>query len=140
MQDTPEINEFQDIIASEAYFLEETDGFTSAEAYEEDLELACEITEGQLFLELFDSEKIENAYRFWVTINQKNIDFELKIHRDSLDQVGFLAAINLFLTETGYRGDKKFYNLAGKIAKFGVGFMDVSTHEKLVKNGFIAGK
>jgi hypothetical protein len=137
MNDTPEINEFQDIIATEAYFLEETDGFVAAESYEEDLHLACEITEGLLFLELFDAEKIDGAYKFYVTVNRKNIDFELKIHRDSLDQDGFLTAINLFLTETKVGAGKKFYNLKGKIAKFGVGFMDAATHENLVKNGLI---
>ena len=131
------MNYFKDIITNEEHFIDLPDCIATGQDYKETIEKSFKITNGLLQLDEFNWAKNNGRFEFDLTVNRKQVKFSVEIASDFVDSNGVIDGLNHILDEIGYEGDKRFCDLNGGVADFGVAFITREKEAELAKNDLI---
>jgi hypothetical protein len=131
------MNCFKDIIADNEFFYDLPDCISEAAGYTDNIQRSCEITNGVLVFESCNATEVNNKYKFHLTINETNFDFEVEIYSDTVDAGGLVDGLNGILVRSGYAGERRFCNVNGEVLDFGIAFISPEKEQELASKGFI---
>jgi len=135
------MNYLDDIISDEEFFFGVPDCIFHGNDYKEHIEKAFNLTKGILNLEKFESDKIQKMigvepgyiYDFNLTVNGKNENFHVQRMSDYVDGLRLIEGLNQILKNSGYAGDKYFYEIHGSVFDFGIAFTNKEKEEELIE-------
>ena len=131
------MSDFNDIISSEEYFIGLPDCIADGNDYKNDIENSFLLTKGILKLNGFSSAENDGRFEFDLIVNDKPENFSVEIMSDYIDSDGLINGLNELLVKCGYNGSKKFCDINGGIADFGVSFITKDQEIKLALEGMI---
>ena len=128
---------FNDLISDEEHFIDVPDCIADGSSYKETFENSFNITQGILKLDEFSWTKNNEKFEFELVVNGKAAGFSVCIASDYVDSSGLIEGLNNLLNECGYSGDKRFCDINGGVADFGIAFITKEKESDLVTQGLI---
>lgn len=131
------MNDFKDIIADNEYFIDLPDCIADGNDYKETIENSFKITNGVLKLDNFSWSTNNERFEFDLIANGKPTKFSVAIMSDYVDNDGVIDGLNKILKESHYKGERKFCDIYGSTADFGVAFISIEKEFELAKEDLI---
>lgn len=131
------MNYFNGLITDDEHFIDVPDCIADGSCYKETIEKSFKITQGILQLDEFSWVKNIEKFDFTLTVNGKEAGFSVAIVSDYIDSLGLIEGLNIVLNESGYSGDRRFCDINGEVADFGIAFITFAKEKELATQGLI---
>lgn len=131
------MNYFKDIILDSEHFIDLPDCIAGADDYKETIEKSFAISQGLLILDSFVGEKDSDEFKFTLVVNGKNENFSVRIISDYVDSENLIIGLNEILKNSGYEGERRFCDINGGVADFGIAFISPLKETELANQGLI---
>lgn len=133
------MNYFNDLITDDEYFIDVPDCIADGGDYQLMIEKAFFLSEGILKLDDFSWTNDDERFLLDIVVNGQIVKFAVEIMSDYVDGNGLISGLNSCLEAADYVEERKFCEISGEIADFGIAFIYPDQEKNLVEQGLIAG-
>jgi len=129
------MNELNDIIKDDEFFIDMPDCIADGGSYKESIENALNLVKEDYKIDNFEWIGKDDKYYFKFETKAQIVEFDVSIMSDYIDGKNLCLGLDKVLKETGYVGDKKFISISGETVDFAIAFINNQKDQELRNNG-----